>query len=161
MKHNYFRFLSLYAFMVFAALTFFLPASAHAELRLDLTRGTVKPLPLAVTTFYGSSQNEKELGANLSSIVSSNLESSGLFKTINPRAFVQKEDSIQKDGVRFGEWRANGTQALVTGLVTKSDDGKTRVEFRLWDVFGEKQLLGTAYTTTPSNWRRPTTRPCG
>jgi TolB protein len=29
-----------------------------------------------------------------------------------------------------------------------------RVEFRLWDVLPGTQIQGTAYTTTPANWRR-------
>ncbi len=33
-------------------------------------------------------------------------------------------------------------------------DGRTRVEFRLFDVFGQQQLTGMAYMTTPQNWRR-------
>jgi TolB protein len=28
------------------------------------------------------------------------------------------------------------------------------VDFRLWDVFGEQQMIGLQYTTTPENWRR-------
>lgn len=57
-------------------------------------------------------------------------------------------------GPRFGEWRAIGTQALVSGAVTQNPDGRTRVEFRLWDVFSQKQLIGTAYMTNADNWRR-------
>jgi len=36
----------------------------------------------------------------------------------------------------------------------KSEDGRTRVEFRLWDVNAEQQLIGMAYMTTATNWRR-------
>ncbi|MEJ2028027.1 MAG: Tol-Pal system beta propeller repeat protein TolB, partial [Limibacillus sp.] len=28
------------------------------------------------------------------------------------------------------------------------------IEFRLWDVFAQQQMLGLAYATTPNNWRR-------
>jgi TolB protein len=33
-------------------------------------------------------------------------------------------------------------------------DGQLRIEFRLWDVFGETQLTGSALSTRPGNWRR-------
>lgn len=33
-------------------------------------------------------------------------------------------------------------------------DGRLRVEFRLWDVFAEQQIVGLAYFTVPDNWRR-------
>ena len=34
------------------------------------------------------------------------------------------------------------------------DDGRLKVEFRLWDVFAEQQIAGLAYFTAPANWRR-------
>jgi len=132
----------------------FIPAVAHAELRLDLTRGNVQPMPIAVTTFYSDGTGNQELARDIPNIISTDLEGSGLFKPVNPRAFVQDRDSIEKDGVRFAEWRATNAQALVTGVVKRGDFGKTRVEFRLWDVYSQKQLIGMAYTTTDSNWRR-------
>jgi TolB protein len=33
-------------------------------------------------------------------------------------------------------------------------DGRLRVDFRLWDIYGEIQMLGLQYFTTPENWRR-------
>lgn len=56
--------------------------------------------------------------------------------------------------IRFNEWKAINAEALVTGKVTRSADGRTRVEYRLFDVFGQVQMTGMAYMTTPQNWRR-------
>jgi TolB protein len=33
-------------------------------------------------------------------------------------------------------------------------DGRLRVDFRLWDIYGETQMLGLQYFTQPENWRR-------
>jgi TolB protein len=33
-------------------------------------------------------------------------------------------------------------------------DGRLRVEFRLWDVFAEQQMVGMAYRTATGGWRR-------
>ena len=55
---------------------------------------------------------------------------------------------------RFGDWRLINAQALVTGAVTSEADGRLRVEFRLWDVFGEQQMEGRVFFTRPDNWRR-------
>src|SRR3546814_7427733 len=38
--------------------------------------------------------------------------------------------------------------------VARQPDGRLRVEFRLWDVYGEQQMAGFAYHTQPQNWRR-------
>jgi TolB protein len=42
---------------------------------------------------------------------------------------------------------------LVNGQVTV-EGGRLRVDFRLWDVFSEQQLLGLQFTSSPENWRR-------
>ncbi len=131
----------------------FIPGVARAELIVDLNRGTIQPMPIAVSGFYAEGANAS-LGNDIPTIITTNLASSGLFKPINPQAFVQDSASIQQGGVRFPEWRATNAQALVTGTVTALPDGKARVEFRLWDVYGQKQLIGMAYTTTQQNWRR-------
>ena len=130
-----------------------IPAAAQAELRIDMTKGVVEPLPIAITQFQAE-DGKQAFARDIPGVISVNLESSGLFKPVNPRAFVQSIDSIATDGPNFGEWRASGAQALVTGTVKASPDGRTRVEFFLWDVFSQQKILGKAYTTTPQNWRR-------
>jgi TolB protein len=114
----------------------------------------VEPLPIAISTFYAAPGADRQLAQQLPQVISANLERTGLFSPVNPRAFIQDPDSMQKSGPRFPEWRAINAQALVTGAVTQGQDGRARVEFRLWDVFGQQQLIGMAYTTTQQNWRR-------
>lgn len=129
-------------------------ASARAELQVNVTSGIQEPMPIAVTTFHSTLPNQQEMATEMPKIITANLERTGLFKPLNPSSFIQSPASIAADGVRFAEWRATNAQALVTGTVTTSPDGRTRVEFRLWDVYGQAQLSGMAYTTTPQNWRR-------
>ncbi|MFK7840051.1 MAG: Tol-Pal system beta propeller repeat protein TolB [Bdellovibrionales bacterium] len=138
---------------LFILMLLIIPVSAHAELRIDMNKGVVEPLPIAITQFQATAGKEN-FARDIPGVISVNLEGSGLFKPVNPRAFVQSIDAIATNGPNFGEWRATGTQALVTGTVKPSDDGRTRVEFFLWDVLSEKEILGMAYTTTPQNWRR-------
>jgi TolB protein len=142
--------LALFTVLMLAPL--FAPTAAHAELRVNMTRGVVEPMPIAITEFFSGSGGS--LAKDIPAVVTTNLSTSGLFRTVNPQAFVQDIASIQQSGPRFDEWRATGTQALVTGTVTDAGGGKSRVEFRLWDVFSQKQLIGMAYTTTNDNWRR-------
>jgi len=130
------------------------PQIAKAEIQLDLKRGVSEPMPIAINAFHSAAAQHKEFATKIPQVISTNLEGSGLFKPINPKAFVQDINSMQTSGPRFGEWRAIGSQSMVTGSITTTSDGRTRVEFRLWDVFSEKQLIGMAYMTTPQNWRR-------
>ncbi len=133
----------------------FLPFSARAELTVDVTRGISEPVPIAISMFYAQPNTpNRSLATRVPGIIASNLESSGLFRPISAGAFVQDSHSIKTNGVRFAEWRASGAQALVAGTVSRADDGRTRVEFRLWDVFSQKEMIAMAYMTTDRNWRR-------
>ncbi|HEY8191959.1 MAG TPA: Tol-Pal system protein TolB, partial [Alphaproteobacteria bacterium] len=128
--------------------------AAHAEVKVNITAGGVEPLQVAITTFHAANGAGNDIAMGVPQVISANLERTGLFEPINPRAFIQDPASIQKDGPRFGEWRAINAKALVTGTVTMDSSGKARVEFRLWDVYSQQQLMGMAYTTTQQNWRR-------
>lgn len=130
------------------------PNIAKAELVVDVNSPNMKPMPIAITSFYTDGGGNNAIATDMPQVISENLERSGLFDPVNPRAFVQSTQSIAREGVRFAEWRATNAQALVTGEVSRANDGRTRVEFRLWDVFSEKQLTGMAYMTSESNWRR-------
>lgn len=119
-----------------------------------LTQGVFKPRPIAVSDFSASKPALQDLANDIPGIVRENLERSGLFRPISTKAFVQTPGSIEQEGVRFPEWRSTGAETMVSGHVSTDDQGQTRVEFRLWDVLSQEQLIGMAYTTTPANWRR-------
>ena len=128
-------------------------ATVHAEVSIDITRGTVEALPLAVTDFHGIVAPEQEIGRNIAAVVSANLERSGLFSPLDKRAFIQTAASLRVRP-RFSDWRVINAQALVQGNVKLQQDGQLRVEFRLWDVFSEAQMRGRAFVTVSENWRR-------
>src|SRR6266852_1063561 len=128
------------------------PSPVLAELRIDITGGKLEPLPIAIPAFAGGGGEEGQTGRDLAQVISADLERSGLFRPLDPRAFIQ--NVAAGEGPRFGDWRQINAQALVTGSVQAQGDGRFRVEFRLWDVFAEQQLAGFAYTTTRQNWRR-------
>jgi TolB protein len=128
-------------------------APARAELTLDITRGKVDPLPIALPDFVGSSAPETQTGRDMTAVISADLERSGLFRPIDPRAFIQDAASL-KAQPRFADWRLIKAQALVSGGIEAQPDGRLKVEFRLWDVYSESYMTGLAYFTTPQNWRR-------
>src|SRR5512135_1230637 len=126
---------------------------AAAVVRLDVTQGNVQPMPIALPDFLAGTGGEGDIAHNVTGIITSNLQRSGLFAPINPQAFTEKISN--SDAVpRFADWRVINAQALVTGRITKQPDGRLKAEFRLWDVFAGQQLDGKQYFTTPDNWRR-------
>ena len=132
---------------------------SYALIEVDITRGNLDPLPIAVSPLHVDIQskdykdiNIKELGNNISEIIENNFKATGLFNPLKKEAFVQKPD-IAHLKPRFEDWRLIKAQALVTGKLLIID-GKLKVEFRLWDLAAAKEMTALAFTTTPSNWRR-------
>ncbi len=127
----------------------FFASPAFAALSVDVTQGTAQPLPIAIPDFVSTDP----VGANIASVVRADLERSGLFKPVDPKAYV---DHITNINVvpNFANWRVINAQGLVTGDVVAQPDGRLKVDFRLWDVYGESQMDGKTYTTQPENWRR-------
>jgi len=125
---------------------------ARAELHLDITRGKIEPMPIAIPDFSGGA-NSGPIAHDVTQVLSADLERSGLFKPIDAKAFIDKE-AATRTPPRYGDWRLINAQALVTGTAEMQPDGRLQVEFRLWDVFAEQQLTGLRYTTTQQNWRR-------
>ena len=140
-------------FLSLFSMALFITSFAHAELRVDVTKGTMDPIPVAVTDFVPKDASGAQFSTDIPKVISNDLASTGLFRLVNPRSFIQDPLSMQTE-IRFNEWKTINAQALVNGTVTKLPDGRTRVEFRLFDVFGQTQLTGMAYMTTPQNWRR-------
>lgn len=126
---------------------------ALALLQIDITRGNVEPLPIAVTDLAGPTPQASDTGAKIAEVVRANLARSGLFRPLEPASFIERPRSIDQPP-RFGDWRLINAQALVTGQVDAEADGRLRVAFRLWDVFAEQQMTGFVFQTTPENWRR-------
>lgn len=126
------------------------PATALVE--IDITRGNVEPLPIAIPAFAGSGA-DIQLGADIAEIVSSDLRRSGLFIPLDPSTFNQAAIGGNETPI-FANWTVINAQALVTGLVQLQADGRLRTEFRLWDVFAGQQMTGQQFVTTPDNWRR-------
>jgi TolB protein len=136
--------------IILAVLLCLIALPARAELKIDVTRGEVNPMPIAIPDFAGG---DGSLGADMAEVITNNLKRSGLFRPLDPKSFIQ-DGAAAAANPNFNEWRTVNAQALVTGLLTKASDGRTRVEFRLWDVFAQQQMVGMAYMTTPTNWRR-------
>ncbi len=137
---------------VLAAIAAVSSTPAAAALHVDVTQGTVRPMPIAIPDF-NVGQGAELAGQNIAGVVRADLDRSGLFKPLDPKSFVDQVKDINVPP-NFADWRVINAQALVTGQSIMQPDGRLRVDFRLWDVYGEAQMLGLQYFTAPENWRR-------
>ncbi len=131
-----------------AALAAAVAVPARAEITIDVTQGTVEPLPIAIPVFTGD-----EAGADIAGVVAADLKRSGLFNVLDPASFLERSVNPSV-APTFPNWTAINAQALVTGGISRAPDGRLQVDFRLWDVFAGQQLTGQQFFTTRENWRR-------
>jgi TolB protein len=129
------------------------PLPAAAALQVDVTQGNIKPIPIAIPDLLAGDPSQAQTGANIAQVVRADLQRSGLFNTIDPKAFVDHITNINT-APNFANWRVINAQGLVAGEVSLQPDGRLKVEFRLWDVYSENQMLGQQFFTQPENWRR-------
>ncbi len=139
-------------YVLLLCLTFLIENQARADVYIDINQGSTQPLPIALVDFNGTNAKTEQLGKQLVEVITANLQRSGLFSPIDQRSFISKNIDITSFP-RFADWRIVNAQALLHGRIS-SDGAGIRVEFRLWDVFAESQMLGVAYNSEPENWRR-------
>ena len=80
------------------------PQRATAVLKLDVTSGNVQPIPIAVPDFVSVATQDHAAGRNVSQIIASNLQRSGLFAPIDQAAYIEKSLTIDTLP-RFTDWR--------------------------------------------------------
>ena len=149
-------------FLIIIFIFFLLQTSKSFSLiEVDITRGNLNPLPIAVSPLSQSDKSQKisenklnlkDLGSEIGKVIENNLKQSGLFNPLSKDAFLQKPD-IAHIKPRFEDWSLIKAQALITGKVLIENE-KLKVEFRLWDVLAGREMLALAFTTVPNNWRR-------
>ena len=121
---------------------------AAADIVVNVDQGASQPVPIAIPVFSGPA-----VAGDIQKVISNDLQSSGLFRPLDPATFPQVDPNVNVQPA-FDGWKAISAQGLLTGAVTNDADGHLRVDFRLWDVYAGEQLLGLQFTSTPENWRR-------
>ncbi|MBP5615510.1 MAG: Tol-Pal system protein TolB [Alphaproteobacteria bacterium] len=136
---------------------FALPAAA--ELEIDINGAMRAPIPVAIPRIITDSGAFGQLfgigsyASKIRGVVMADLDRSGLFKIIDEDSYIEHLSSLDERPT-FNDWRAINAQALFQSMLSETDDGKLKIDFRLWDVYSGEQLQGQSYTTTKENWRR-------
>lgn len=139
----------IFTFLTLIEMTF----GVNADLRINVTEGTFKPIPIAIPYFSGGGDPHLATAAQeITAVITNDLESCGLFKIVDPAAYIQSASDVMTHP-RFADWRILHAEALVGGLLRRQGDG-FQIDFRLFDIFTESQLAGLSLKSEPSNWRR-------
>ncbi|MBF0422471.1 MAG: Tol-Pal system protein TolB [Magnetococcales bacterium] len=131
---------------------------ALGALRIDITKGGLQPMPIALSDLVDLSPSGSVLGQNawghkLNEVITADLERSGLFKPLDPKSFIQSPAELWQQGPNFRDWRLIGAEAVVSGAVHEKD-GKLIADFFLHDVFqGSLVGKGKRFTAPLRDWR--------
>ncbi len=118
---------------------FFLKTLYSDPIEIDVTKGTIEPLPIAITKFNYKSIKEKIISQQIYEIVSNDLINSGLFRKISNNAFLQDEEEVFFQP-SFRDWSLIDANLIVSGKI-KLNNKKLLINIKLWDVYREKLIL--------------------
>ncbi len=143
----------MFKFIITIYFFLFISVSNAKDLEIDINSGQVEPLPIAIADFTDRLGAVSSLGRSISNVITNNLVGSGQFKALETAAFIAPPTS---PSVRpnFTDWKPFGIKALVTGTVKAENNNKIEVEFRLWDVVSETDMIGLRLTVDKASWRR-------
>jgi TolB protein len=110
---------------------------ALAQFRVEVSGAGVTQIPISAVSFRDNSLVNQDMAA----IVRADLERSGQFKFVEPLP-VRLDESSRPD---LTAWREKGTDALLTGSVSRLADGRFDVRFRLWDSVRGQDLGGLSF----------------
>ena len=124
--------------------------AANAALDIVITDG-IKRRPIAIVPF-GWEGNTSAMPVDVAEIISNDLNRSGRF------APLPLEDMLQKPttgaDVDFDDWMLVGVEAVVVGRVMQTGDNAYSVQFQLFDVNGQRQLVGYRMPASRGTMRR-------
>ena len=108
-------------------------------LEIDVTKGIIEPLPIAITKFNYKSIKEKIVSKDIYEVISNDLNNSGLFRQISNKAFLQSEEEVFFQPL-FKDWSLIDANLIVSGKVTLNNN-ELITNIKLWDVYREKLIL--------------------
>jgi TolB protein len=112
--------------------------AAQADLVIDV-QGIAQPTPVAIVPFGWEGQ-APGMPLDVSKVVTDDLARSGRFAPIGEEKMLQKP--TDGDDVDFQDWSFVGVEAVVVGKVVQNGENSYTVQFQLFDVFGQRMLVG-------------------
>ncbi|MSU88410.1 Tol-Pal system protein TolB [Rhodobacteraceae bacterium 2CG4] len=128
--------------------------SGGGPLRIEITEGVIEPLPIALPQFVAETAESANLAADITAVIARDLTGSGLFREVPASAHIGRITNFNQP-VQYSDWTVINAQALLTGAVSATGDGRVAVKFRLHDVFANNELgEGQQFVGSADDWRR-------
>ncbi|MGC6391214.1 MAG: Tol-Pal system beta propeller repeat protein TolB [Alphaproteobacteria bacterium] len=127
-----------------------LPLLAHAQLRVRVTEGQVKPIRLALIEV--SSQSAQGLAKGLDSLIRYDLNSSGLIDVLQPNSYL--ENPAYGTPPTLANWQPLGVEAVVQVNVEANQTGQVDVRYMVWNAFNGRRMKEGRLAVARDFWRR-------
>ncbi len=125
---------------------------AYAE-TIDITTGSVDPIPIAINEFAYENSEDKKYANKITEIIRNDLQNSGLFKSISRNAFIENKLGTKHEPL-FAAWQQININLLLNARVKLLPSGKIKIKFILWDTIIENKLISETITLSANIWRR-------
>jgi len=127
-----------------------LASPAGAVLTIPVHSGVEARIPVAVVPFAFAGAGAAE---NLpAAIIEANLARSGRFEPLARENFIDRPQELE--AVRYKIWQLLEVENLVIGRLKELEDRRIEIQFRLLDVYREKQLAGQKFTVPAAQLRK-------
>lgn len=114
-------------------------SDASAELRIEISQGVDKAVPIAVVPF-GWQGKGSAVPFDVSELVAADLARSGRFAPVDPGDMLERPTTGRD--VDFDDWRIIGIEVVIVGRLIETGPDDFTIQFQVFDVFRGEQLLG-------------------
>jgi len=137
--------------------------ASFAVLNIEITQGIEGAVPIAVVPFsWQAPPPHPQAPASLApptnspvdvaAIVAADLARTGRFDPLPVKDMLSHPDANTQ--INFTNWRIFQTENLIVGTVQYLGSDRYKINFRLYDVFKGKELLGFSQPSSGTNLRR-------
>jgi TolB protein len=121
---------------------------ALAQLKIEITGVGSNQFPITIAKLHSAEEPPQDIAA----IIRSDLDRSGVFRVVNATT-VEKLTEITP--IQYPAWKAAGTDALLTGSISRLANGRYDIRFALHDVI-KQSTIGTQSIVVPAHQLRQT-----
>jgi TolB protein len=130
------------------ALALLFSASARAELVIEITRGAVKPIPVAVVPFGWAGDGAAP--GDVAAVVRSDLFGSGRFDPLDNADMLERP--TRGVDIDFDNWRLVAVDYVLVGRLERAGD-ELALSYQLFDVYGARQVIADTLVLEPRDLR--------
>ena len=141
----------LYALILLLATALFAgPAAAQQSgLDIQIVGGVKTATPIAVVPF--AQPGVAPLPTDVADVVRNDLNRSGKFRSLAKSDIV--EFPAKGADIKFATWRLLKQDFVTVGSVSDAGGGMLKINYELWDVNKQQNLLAQSYTAPPGDLR--------